>query len=233
MADEPQEPACAGRTTGRPETPSRTSRPEPRRSARGARDDPQRGLDEGPDLAGDRELVPQARPARRGAQPRDVRGRGRQRHHDLLLHPGPHPHARRHGLRGRGGRLAVVHGAVRQLRDGHGRGPRQGAGRRAAQDAHRDLREPGDRRRRQAGAGGRAAQGPRRDRLGRRDHPRRRRGDRGHRLGRRVGHHRRVGAGDPRERRRPQRRDRRHQGALRPDQGARSPRTPARASSTA
>ena len=47
--------------------------------------------------------------------------------------------------------------------------------------------------------------------------PRRRHRDRGHRLGRRVGDHRRVGAGDPRGRRRPQRRHRRHQGALGPD----------------
>ena len=56
--------------------------------------------------------------------------------------------------------------------------------------------------------------------VGRRDHPRRRRRHRGHRLRRRVGDHRRVGAGHPRERRRPQRRHRRHARALRPDQGA-------------
>ena len=55
---------------------------------------------------------------------------------------------------------------------------------------------------------------------GRRDHPRRRRRHRGDRLRGRVGDHRRVGAGHPRERRRPQRRHRRHAGALRPDQGA-------------
>ncbi len=40
---------------------------------------------------------------------------------------------------------------------------------------------------------------------------RRRRGDRGHRHGRRIGDHRRERAGDPRVGRRPQRRDRRHQ----------------------
>ena len=47
-------------------------------------------------------------------------------------------------------------------------------------------------RRRRGGRGGRA-------------HPRRRHRDRGHRVGRRVGGHRRVGAGDPRVGRRPQR----------------------------
>ena len=40
-----------------------------------------------------------------------------------------------------------------------------------------------------------------RGRRGRRDHPRRRRRRRGRGLGRRVGHHRRVSAGDPRVRR--------------------------------
>ena len=52
---------------------------------------------------------------------------------------------------------------------------------------------------------------------GRRADPRRRHRDRGHRLGRRVGDHRRVGAGDPRVRRRPQRRHRRHARHLRRD----------------
>ena len=62
---------------------------------------------------------------------------------------------------------------------------------------------------------------PRRRRRGRGggDDPRRRHRDRGHRLGRRVGDHRRVGAGHPRGRRRPQRGHRRHQGPLRPDRG--------------
>ena len=49
--------------------------------------------------------------------------------------------------------------------------------------------------------------------------PRRRRDRRGDRLRRRVGHHRRVGARHPRERRRSLGRHRRHQGALRPDRG--------------
>ena len=57
----------------------------------------------------------------------------------------------------------------------------------------------------------------RRGRHGRRADPRRRHGDRGHRDGRRVGDHRRVGARDPRVRRRPQRRHRRHARHLRRD----------------
>ena len=54
---------------------------------------------------------------------------------------------------------------------------------------------------------------------GRRPHPIGRRDHRGDRLGRRVGHHRRVGARDPRVGGRPLRCHRRHQGALRPDRG--------------
>ena len=50
--------------------------------------------------------------------------------------------------------------------------------------------------------------------------PQRRRGDRGHRLGRRVGDHRRIRAGDPRKRRRPLGGDRRHPRAVGLDQGA-------------
>ena len=67
----------------------------------------------------------------------------------------------------------------------------------------------------------------------RRADPRRRRGHRGHRVGRRVGDHRRVGAGDPRVGRRPLGGDRRHARALRPDRRARSRRSRARRSSTA
>ena len=52
------------------------------------------------------------------------------------------------------------------------------------------------------------------------DNSRRRRDHRRNRLGRRIGDHRRVGAGDSRGRRRPLRRDRRHQGALGPHRGA-------------
>ena len=53
--------------------------------------------------------------------------------------------------------------------------------------------------------------------VGRRGHPRRRHRHRGDRVGRRVGDHRRVGPRDPRVRRGPQRRHRRHARALGPD----------------
>ena len=76
--------------------------------------------------------------------------------------------------------LALVHRAVRQLRRGDGRGPRQGAGRHAAQDAHRDRGQPADGRRpRRDGAGGEPAQGRRGHGRGRRVHSRRRRDHRG------------------------------------------------------
>ncbi len=57
-------------------------------------------------------------------------------------------------------------------------------------------------------------------------------GDRGHRLGQRGGDHRRERAGDPRERRRPQRGHRRHAGAVGLAHRPRSRRTRARPSST-
>ena len=113
--------------------------------------------------------------------------------------------------------LALVHGAVRDLRRGGRRGPRQGAGRRAAQDAGGDDRAPAAERL----ARGRPELGasPRRRgrRLGRRGDPRGRDRDRGHRERRRVRDHRRVGSGDPRVGRRPLRRHRRHARPLRPD----------------
>ena len=81
--------------------------------------------------------------------------------------------------------------------------------------------------------GDRAQEGRRRAGRGRRSHPVRRRGDRGRGLGQRGGHHRRIGAGHPRDRRRPLGRHRRHAGDLRLDQGAHHGRSPARPSSTA
>ena len=56
--------------------------------------------------------------------------------------------------------------------------------------------------------------------------PRRRRRRRGHRVRRRVGDHRRVGAGHPRVGRRPLGGHRRHTRAVRPDRRARSPPSP-------
>ena len=95
-----------------------------------------------------RRLLHQARPAHQGPQPGDVRRRDRQRRHDAARAIRDDPTAFRRARR----RLAVVHGAVRQLRRGRGRGPGQGAGRHAAQDPVGDggqrPRRPTDRSRR-------------------------------------------------------------------------------------
>ena len=116
--------------------------------------------------------------------------------------------------------VAVVHGAVRQLRRSDRRGPRQGAGRLAAAAAHRDAGQAADRRRPQE-LQARARHQPegrrRRAGRGRRHDPVRRRGHRRHRLGQRGGDHRRIRAGHPRVRRRPLGGHRRHAGAVRLD----------------
>ena len=146
-----------------------------------------------------------------------------------LLHPRPRDR-RRHGRRhqravlrpDRG--LAVVHRAVRQFRRGGGRGPRQGAGRHAcAACAPRpwpSVCQDGEAAELRAGRRGRAQAGRHRAGRDRRLHPERRRGDRGRRLGRRIGHHRRIRAGHPRKRRRPLGGHRRHARDLGLDQGA-------------
>ena len=114
--------------------------------------------------------------------------------------------------------LALAHGAVRELRRGRRRRSREGAGERACArrapttTAHRRLEGGATRR----GPGRRAAAGRHRRRQRRRGHPRRRRDHRGRRLGRRVRDHGRVRPGDPRGRRRPLGRHRRHEAALRP-----------------
>ena len=113
--------------------------------------------------------------------------------------------------------LALADRAVRELRRGGSRGSRQGAGKRTPRDAHdHDRAAPA----RQRDARGRARRRPsarrHRRRGSRRGHPGRRRDHRGCRLGRRVRDHGRVGPGDPRGRRRPLRRHRRHEAPLRP-----------------
>ena len=73
-------------------------------------------------------------PRHQVAQPGHVRRRGRQRPHDGPLRAGaarPRRGARR--VHPRRLALALVHRALRELRRGDGRGPRQGAGRRPAQ----------------------------------------------------------------------------------------------------
>ncbi len=125
--------------------------------------------------------------------------------HRAVLHRPLQPPARTTGSSA-WSRLAVVHRAVRQLRRGGRRGPGQGPGDTLRQDPHaRPSPAPPRGRPRRRGA-------PVRPELRSGDivvvrggghDPRRRRRRRGHRLGRRVGDHRGVGAGHPRVRRRP------------------------------
>ena len=75
----------------------------------------------------------QARPAHARQKSGDVRGRHRLGAHHPAVRQGPRcTVGRRSRLQPADHRLAVVHRAVRQLRRGGRRGPRQGAGRRAA-----------------------------------------------------------------------------------------------------
>ena len=132
-------------------------------------------------------------------------------------------------------RLAVVHRPLRQLRRGDGRRPGQGAGRRpCARPAPRRSRTAPAPTARIEEVASSQLDGRRRGRcLGGRDDPGRRRGGRGHRQRRRVGHHRRVGARDPRVGRRPLGGHRAAPGALRPRSSCASPPGRARPSSTA
>ena len=151
--------------------------------------------------AGARRQLREARPAPAGQEPGDVHRGGRQRPHDVPVLPRHQP--RRRGNRlvlGSRRRVLVVHGAVRELRRGDGRRSGQGAGRHAAQDPGRDRRvRPSARRQHRPRspssklAGRRSLRGPSRP-----AHSGRRRRRRGHRVGRRVGDHRRIGARDPR-----------------------------------
>ena len=132
-----------------------------------------------------------------------------------------HGQRRQLGLPAGPGLLAHRHAPVRQLRLGHRRGPRQGPGRRPAEDP------PGHARPAAAATdgtyeetvsteleGGRHGRGRRG-----RNHPQRRRDHRRRGLDRRVGHHGRIGPRDPRGGRRPLRRHRRHPRPLRPHRG--------------
>ena len=117
--------------------------------------------------------------------------------------------------------VPLVHRAVRQLRRSGRRRPRQGAGRHAPQDPSGDDGEPPACRRHHRGVPGTQLDlGDECVVVGGRGDPERRRRDRGHRERRRVGDHRRVGAGHPRVRRRPLGGHRRHTGPLRPDRRA-------------
>ena len=133
------------------------------------------------------------------------------------------------------GFLARGDPALCQLRLGHCGGPRQGPGRCPAEDAAGHAgpaacatTEPS---KQTVSTDLRAGDQVEVDR--RRGDPQRRRDHRGRGLHRRIGHHRRVGPRDPRGRRRPLRRHRRHAGPFRPDRRRRSPPAPAVPFSTA
>ena len=164
--------------------------------------------------------VPQARSARDGQEPGDVRRRGRRRADDDAAGPRP---ARR-----------AAAASASSCRSRCGCGPRccsptsprrwpKGAARRRPTRCARPRPRPsrigscngadGD------GAGRVAAQGRRRHGARRRVHPGRRRDHRRRRVGRRIGDHRRVRAGHSRGRRRSLGGHRRHARAVGLDQG--------------
>ena len=127
--------------------------------------------------------VRQARPAHAWSATRSCSSSRSARPHHRALRGSRTP--RRSRFAWSVARLALVHRAVRQLRRGGGRGPRQGAGRHAAQDPHGDTVAPRlDAAGRHRGAASRRPQLRRRRpswSSGRRDDPRRRRRRRGHR----------------------------------------------------
>ena len=174
-----------------------------------------------------RGLVHQARPAPPGAKPGDVRGPRGERLHDGAL--GAVARWRRGGasrVHSRHLPLAVVHGPLRQLRRGHGRRARQGAGRRTLRQGRGRTSMPRSSltvaRRGEIGDPRLAApKGRVRARRGGRLRPHGRRDPGRGRVGRRERDHRRERAGHPRERRRPQLGDRRDSRAVRLDRRAR------------
>ena len=168
----------------------------------------------------------------------DVRRVRRQHSHDDPVVPGARrPRRGAGGIHPRGDAVAVVHGAVRELRRSHGRRPQQGAGgalRRRSATSWRRSSTPREARRWSAQSPvGHAAQGGRGPGRGRRFHPRRRRSHRRRGVGGRDRHHRRIRAGHPRVRRRLLLGHRRHARALGLAGGARHRATRARPSSTA
>ena len=161
----------------------------------------------------------EARPARAGPQPGDVRGGDRLADHDRhVADPGVRRQAARRRQRARPGTrsrssiwlwLTVVFANMAEaFAEGRGR---------AQADTLRSMRKETVAKMRD-GSTKAAAELTRGDVVvvpaGRAD-PGRRHGDRGHRDGRRVGDHGRVRAGDPRVRRRPQRGHGRHARDLR------------------
>ncbi len=174
--------------------------------------------------AGPRRHGPQARSPADGPQPRHVRGRGRGRadHGAAVARPG-HSAARDsaspcRSCSGCGSPCCSPTSPRRWPRAAARRRPRRcarPAPRRRPSACAASGKEPGTR------------SPPRRSRSDdlvlvgdQRPDPQRRRGGRRHRLGRRVGDHRRVRPGDPRKRRRPLGGHRRHPRAVGPDHRA-------------
>ena len=170
--------------------------------------------------AGDRLGLRQARSAHADQEPGHVRARGR---HDLDHgHPGPRP---RHGRRTiSASKFQIIlwlwftvlfANFAEAVAEGRGKAQADTLRRQRTETQAKLLAGAG---RRTTGWCRHEPQGRRRRAgRGRRHHPLRRRGGRRRGLGQRGGDHRRIGAGHPRIRRRPLRRDRRHAGAVRLD----------------
>ena len=182
-------------------------------------------LHQGDRLAGHQGIVRQARSPPPDPQPGDVHRRARLGDHHRYRHPGGVPR-RRHTLWFTAVVsfwlwLTVIFANIAEA-VAEGRGKAQADTLRATPHDHARP-SPHRHRRDRGGARLRApARRPRARERGRGD-PRRRRRRRGCRLGRRVGHHRRVGPRDPRGRRRSLGRDRRHPAAVRRAGGAGHP----------
>ena len=178
----------------------------------------------------------QAQPAHAHAQPGDVRRRRRLRAHDGPVLQGPRL-VDDEPERVRRARRRCSCGSPCCSRTSPRRSPKAAARRRPTRCARRGprrsrtVRRPDgtieERRRAPRSTSATSASST----AGEVD-PERRRGHRGHRERRRVGDHRRVGAGDPRVRRRPLGGHRRHPRALRRDRRAHHGSSRARRSST-
>ena len=174
------------------------------------------------------DALAQAAPAHDGEEPGHVRRRGRQRADDGPARrstPSPAGPASASSSRSRSGSGSPCCSPTSPKRW------RRGAARRRRTRCARRGPRPSANRLRPGRAGPRRcprrepAQGRRGDGEGRRVHPGRRRDHRRRRVGRRVGDHRRVGAGHPRVGRRPLGGDRRHARAVGLDQGPRHRRS--------
>ncbi len=171
----------------------------------------------------DGRLLPEARSPDPVQEPGDVHRRGRQPPHDDHLHPGTG--RRRRASRCSPARSPSGSGSPCSSPTSPRRWPKAAARRRPTRCARRGPRRVANRldagRPHRDGAGREPPQGRRGDGARRRVHSGRRRDHRRRRVGRRIGDHRRVGAGHPRIGRRSLGGHRRHARHLGLDQGAR------------